>query len=57
MQKLTEIKTPRLRRFLPRFLTDKGFKGTVVNRALQSLHGGSLGITFTVPLTIKRLGK
>ena len=27
-----------------------GFKGTVVNRALLSLHGGSLEITLTVPL-------
>ena len=29
---------------------DKAFKGTVVNRALPSLHGGSLEITLTVPL-------
>ena len=27
-------------------------KGTVVNRALTSLHGGSLEITLTVPLTV-----
>ena len=31
----------------------KGFKGTVVNRALPSLHGGSLEITLTVPLSLK----
>ena len=29
----------------------KGFYGTDVNRALSSLHWGSLEITFTVPLT------
>ena len=32
------------------YLYRKSFKGTVVNRALSSLHGGSLEITFTVPL-------
>ena len=31
-------------------LPDKGFKGTVRNRALTSLHGGSLEITLTFPL-------
>ena len=30
--------------------SDKAFKGTVVNKALPSLHGGSLEITLTVPL-------
>ena len=29
----------------------KDFKGSVANRALSSLHGGSLEITLTVPLT------
>ena len=33
-----------------RYKSDKVFKVTVVNRALLSLHGGSLGITLTVPL-------
>ena len=33
--------------------SDKAFKGTVVNRELLSLHGGSLEITLTVPLSIK----
>ena len=28
--------------------SDKGFKGTIDNRSLQSLHGGSLEITLTV---------
>jgi len=28
----------------------KGFKGTVVNQALYSLHEGSIEITLTVPL-------
>ena len=39
-------------RYFLHFCSDKGFKGTVVNRALLSLHEGSLEITLTVPLTI-----
>ena len=35
---------------LSHYLSDKGFKGTVVNRALPSLHEGSLKTTCTVPL-------
>ena len=31
-------------------LSDKAFKGTIVNQALPSLHGGSLEILLTVPL-------
>ena len=31
-------------------LKKKGFKTTVVNRALSSLHRGSLEITITIPL-------
>ena len=31
-------------------ITDKGIKGTVVNRSLPSLHGGSHEITHKVPL-------
>ena len=34
------------------YLIRKAFKGTVVNRALPSLHEGSLEITRTVPLII-----
>ena len=30
---------------------NKGFKGTFVNRAMQSVHEGLLKITHTVPLT------
>ena len=30
--------------------SDKGFKGTVVNRALSSLHGGSMGIVVNTTL-------
>ena len=30
--------------------SDKAFNGNVVDRALASLHGGSLEITLTVPL-------
>ena len=33
--------------------SDKGFKGTIVNRALPSLHEGSLEIMLTVPLKNK----
>ena len=33
------------------------FKGTVVNRVLPSLHGGSLEITFTVPLNLQKFQK
>ena len=32
------------------YLTDLDFKGTVINLALSSLHGGSLASTHTVPL-------
>ena len=31
--------------------SQKDFKGTVVNRALESLHGGSLNITLTISWT------
>ncbi len=31
-------------------LSDTAFKGVIVNRALPSLHEGSLEITLTVPL-------
>ena len=30
--------------------SDEAFKGTVVNRTMSSLHGGSLEITLTVPI-------
>ena len=43
MEKFTEINT-----FL-HLRSDVGFKGTVVNRALLSLHGFSLKITITAP--------
>jgi len=33
--------------YLPRYWSDKGFKGTVVNREFSSLHGGSSEITLT----------
>ena len=33
-----------------RYWSDKGFRGTFVNSALSSLHGGSLEIKLTVPL-------
>ena len=55
MEKFTLNKTVfelEKRRYLPHFLSDKGFKGTVVNRALSSLPGGFLKPTLTVPLKI-----
>ena len=54
MEKLTEINTFQVRKttvysyFFIRLRLR--YKGTVVNRALPSLHGGSLEITLTVPL-------
>jgi len=36
--------------YVPYYLTDKGFKGTVVNWALPALHRRSFEITLTVPL-------
>ena len=38
-------------------LSDKAFKGTVVNRALLSLPGGLLEIKPTVPLTVSSIHK
>ena len=32
--------------FLPHFWSNKGFKGTVVNQTLSSLHGGSRNVRF-----------
>jgi len=42
------------RRYLQNWLSDKGFKGTIVNRALPSLHGDLLDsmLNFTVPLRV-----
>ena len=37
--------------YLNHTLSDKAFRSTLVNRALPSLHGWSLKITLTVPLT------
>ena len=52
MEKLTGKKQflSKKRQYLPHFLSDKSFKDTVLNRALPSLHRGSLEITLTVPL-------
>ena len=33
-------------------LSDRAYKGTVVNWTLPSFHGGKLEITLTVPLTV-----
>ena len=38
--------------YLIRSWPGRAFKGTVVNQALPSLHGGSLEITLTVPLAL-----
>lgn len=40
--------TPRKQQYLPHHLPDKGFKATVVDRALTSLHWGTLEMTLTV---------
>ena len=52
MEKFTEINTFQDNKNDANFniFSDKGFKGTVVNRALLYLYGGSLRITLTVPL-------
>ena len=44
------------RQYLPHYLSDKGFKGTVVNQALPSLHGGSVEITLEATLTKNATG-
>ena len=38
------------KKYISHIIDQKGFKSTVVNRALTSLSGGSLNITQTVPL-------
>ena len=50
--KLSELNTFNLEKwkYLPHHWSDKDFKGNIVNRALQSLPGGSLEITLTVQL-------
>ena len=40
--------------YLIHILADKNVKGTVVNRAWPSWYEGSLEITLTVPLQIKK---
>ena len=51
MEKLAEINTfPSQKKDGIFPLSDKGFKGTLVNLTLPSLHGGSLEIKLTVHL-------
>jgi len=40
---------PGKRQCLPYYRSDKGFKGTVVNLALSSFHGGSLATSLITP--------
>ena len=40
-------------RYLTHFLSDEGFKGTVVNRTLSSLNYRSLDFSLTVPLCVR----
>ena len=47
LEELSELNTLKPRKTT---ISSKGFKGTVVNRTLSSLHGGSLDIMLTVPL-------
>ena len=53
MKKLKEINTFLVSKptVITKILIREGFNGTVVNRALLSLYGGSLKITLTVPLS------
>ena len=52
MKIFTEINTPPVRKTtLSRFLSDKGFKGTIVNRE-WSLHEGSFNITLIYFFTL-----
>ena len=54
LEKTSKLNTLRVRkrRYLPHFWLDNSFKGTVVNRAFSSLHGGLLIFTHTVPLMV-----
>ena len=52
-QVLIGFSTPKPRKTLNNIFHTFGFQGTVVNRALLSLHGESLVITLAVPLTYK----
>ena len=48
MEKLTHFESEK-RGYIYHFLADIEFKGTDVNKALPSLHKGSLEMTLTVP--------
>ena len=48
IQKISQVLNLENRQYLPHYWLDKGFKGTFLNRALPSLHGGSLWIMLTV---------
>ena len=47
-QNLTQKKREKIQ-FLPHYWWDKGFKFTVVNRAVPSLHVSSIEISLSVP--------
>ena len=40
---------PRERQYLQHYLLDTGFEGTIVHRALSTLHGGSVEVTLYSP--------
>ena len=48
LEELSELNTLKPRKTT---ISSKGFKGTVVNRTLSSLHGGSLDIMLTALVT------
>ena len=50
---LSQIEISSLKKQKHEFLIH-AFKGTVVNRTLPSLHGGSFEITLTVPLNLSQ---
>ena len=55
-KKIRFIRNLEKRQYLPHYFTYKGFKGTVVNQALPSLHGGSVEITLKATLTKNATG-
>ena len=53
-QSLTLLKLDK-RQYLPHYGSDKDCKGTVVNQALASLHGGSHGIKLMITLSMIKI--
>ena len=49
MKELSELNIFNLENYLPHYWFNKGFKDSIVNRALLTLHGGDGGSLITVP--------